>query len=458
MSIPFAWWLVHGALSAEAADRPPTASAGPSAAPSSATPRTERSRPSSSSKKVTKPKPKPAPSAERTGPGTTAKPAPGGSPPTSTSPRAAGGDARPEVSRPRPSTVSPTEPRPVAPAADSTFDRSRPAATDRPGLRPIEPAVNRPTAPVHRAASPAEVRTTARVVVPARPVPVAVNVAPVRTRTVPLSRSYDHRFARPDPYVVIVHPVRPAPRVVWYRPYWTHWYVHPYWRWTHATLAIALLTYDPDPWHDYWLPPVRAGWVWVPGHFGAWGWIPGHWEPVGPSPAAYGVNWVYVPGYWVGGMYVDGFWRRADRAGWLWVDGYYLDDGSFVRGYWAPAGVAPKSDYVWEGGFWDGEYWVEGFWRPERRAGYRWVNSWLDDNGIYHGGYWEPLEERPGMVWIPGWFTGEKWEEGYWVSEHEYNATNVQDWEPDEGWDAQAPAGRSMLDTDEPPPAIPVSP
>lgn len=428
MSIPFAWWLVHGGDAVQA-DESVSSTVRLAAqrdvrereAPARGTRDTDRSRGGKS------PAPRPAPSPDRK-----VQPRP-----SADRPNDAG---RPDASRS---------------ANPSSVDRSRPAAADRPGQRAIEPAVNRPVEPVHRAASPAEVRTTARVVVPARRVPVVTRVPAVTQRTVVLHRSNDHRFARPSPFVVIARPVRPPPRVVWYRPYWTHWWVHPYWRWTHATVVIAALSFDLNPWNDVWVPPTRAGWVWVPGRFGPWGWVPGYWTPTGPAPRAYGVDWVWVPGYWMGTVYVDGFYRRAVRPGWTWVEGYYLSDGSFVRGYWAQEGEPPERGYVWEGGYWDGEYWVEGFWRPESRAGYRWVSAWLDEQGIFHAGYWEPLEDRPGMVWIPGWFTGEKWEEGYWVSEREYENTDAENWKPDEGWDTHAPAG-VLPETDEPPPAIPV--
>jgi len=108
---------------------------------------------------------------------------------------------------------------------------------------------------------------------------------------------------------------------------------------------------------------------------------------------------------------------------------------------------------VWEPGYWDGKYWVEGFWRPEERAGYRWVSSWLDQDGIEHAGYWEPLEDRPGYVWIPGWFDGEKWIEGYWVTQEEYEDANPDDYKPDDGWNDQS---TTPPPSDEPPPAIPV--
>lgn len=246
------------------------------------------------------------------------------------------------------------------------------------------------------------------------------------------------------------------PAYYWYRPYYTHWWVHPYWRWTHATVVVVGFGYAPAPWDVVWVPPVRAGWVWIPGHrtISGW-WVPGHWAPAGSPPVAYGAQWVYVPGWWMGAVYVDGFWRRSARPGFVWVDGYYLDDGSYVRGWWAPEGGAPRAGYVWEGGYWDGEYWVEGFWRPSSRPGYRWVSSWLDEEGVFHSGYWEPVEDNPGHVWIPGWFDGETWVEGYWVEEQTYRSVDPEKWEPEEGWDDRGdrPAQPSE---DEAPLALPV--
>jgi hypothetical protein len=109
---------------------------------------------------------------------------------------------------------------------------------------------------------------------------------------------------------------------------------------------------------------------------------------------------------------------------------------------------------VWEAGFWDGQYWVEGYWRPQTRASYAWVSPWLDDDGIYHTGYWEPTEDKPGMVWIPGWFDGDEWQEGQWVSRAEYDKADPENWQPDAGWDDQS--DKAVLPKEEePPPALP---
>jgi hypothetical protein len=191
---------------------------------------------------------------------------------------------------------------------------------------------------------------------------------------------------------------------------------------------------------------------------GGW-WVPGHWEPVRAAPPTwYGTNWVWVPGWWMGPVWIEGYWRPVHRPGWVWVDGYYIDDGSYVRGWWEPDSPPPQPDYVWVGGYYDGETWVEGYWRPERREGYRWVSAWLDgETGIYHEGYWEPLDAKPGMVWIPGWFDGDEWIEGEWVTEAEYERSEkeAESWQPDEGWDERPAEGRNVLPKDELPPALP---
>lgn len=252
-------------------------------------------------------------------------------------------------------------------------------------------------------------------------------------------------MARPAPRYVRTCPAahRPPPQRISYRPYYTRWYVHPWYRSWYATRVVVAFSFGVDPWSPVWVPPSRAGYVWVPGVWVGPTWIPGYWAPVNRAVAGY----VYVPGYWDGPAYVEGFYRvdRRDDGGWSWVDGYYLDDGTYVRGHWAPTGE-PPAGYTWEPGFWDGQTWVDGFWRPTFRTGYAWVSSFHDGDGVFHAGYWAPVDDVPGMVWIPGWFDGAAWVEGYWVDQGEYETTDVQAWSPDEGWDA----GWDEADVDDP--------
>jgi hypothetical protein len=236
--------------------------------------------------------------------------------------------------------------------------------------------------------------------------------------------------------------------------------VHPYWRYTHATWAVVWFPFTPDPWSAWWTPPYRYGWTWVPGGWAGNTWWPGYWTPTTTVQITRGVRYVYVPGWWETEAYIEGHWRVAERSDgdWVWVDGYYLEDGAYVRGHWRPTQPGLKG-YVWEPGFWDGEAWIGGFWRPQYHKGFRWIASYYDDSGLFHGGFWEPLRAVEGQVWIPGWFDGNEWVAGYWVSEAEYRDADPTAWEPAEGWDdgreAMLPTP-APVDEDDAPLAIPV--
>lgn len=243
------------------------------------------------------------------------------------------------------------------------------------------------------------------------------------------------RYARPTSYSVRAvsyhNHTHVVPHHYYYRPYYTRWYCHPWYRYRHSTVAVVGFGFSVYAWYDWWVPPARAGWAWTPGYW-AWGyWHPGYWSPVARGPVGY----TYVPGWWEDEAYVEGYYRTDEREDWVWIEGYYLDDGTHVRGYWQPSGDAPEG-YTWEPGFWDGEEYVDGFWRPELRAGYLWVSAFYDTDGIFHSGYWLPGEERAGEEWIPGWFDGNEWIEGYWVSLDEFEQGALDDFVPPEGYDA----------------------
>jgi hypothetical protein len=253
-----------------------------------------------------------------------------------------------------------------------------------------------------------------------------------------------------------------VPATWWYRPYYAHWWCHPWYRWTWSTTVVVGFGFPTYAWVDTWLPPARAGWVWVPGSWAYGWWTPGYWMPLSPAPVGY----AYVPGWWDRDVYVEGYFRSDARDGWEWVEGFYTEDGTYIPGHWRPLGDGPEG-YVWEPGFFDGNQEVDGFWRPEFRDDYRWVSSYFEESGLYHAGYWEPLADRPGFVWVPGWFDGNEWIEGKWVSEEEYRTTDPSTWRPEDGWDGTgappAPAGpppekiRDRLDALPPKPlAIPV--
>ena len=272
----------------------------------------------------------------------------------------------------------------------------------------------------------------------------------------PPSRSFDHRYARPSP-IYVQRPVGVnynVPARYGYRPYYTRWYVHPWYRGVYSTNVFVNVGYPCSPWSTYWNPYYRAGWGWVGGGWYGSVWSPGYWQPYNPAPIGY----VYVPGWWYGTSYVDGWYRPAQRTdgAWRWIDGYYLEDGTYVRGYWEPTQAGPQG-YVWEPGFWDGQQWVEGFWRPQYRSDFTWVSAYYDNDGTFHTGYWAPTQAQPGQVWIPGWFDGNAWIEGYWVDENQYQNTDVSTWQAPEGYDAGWQnegygSGQATPNTPSPPP------
>lgn len=212
---------------------------------------------------------------------------------------------------------------------------------------------------------------------------------------------------------------RPVPRTYGYRPYYTGWYAHPYYRHVYApprSRVVVSFGYATQPWSTSWAPPPRDGWVWVPGRRMPGGyWSPGYWRPRSTPPSGY----TYVPGYWAGDTYVEGYYRATVRNGWTWVPGGYVAPGQYAPGTWRPLQAVPDG-FVWEPGFYDGAQYVDGFWRPAARSGHRWIPATWAADGTRVSGYWQPLEARPGFVWVPGWFDGSGWVEGYWESASDY--------------------------------------
>ncbi|MCK6507210.1 hypothetical protein L6R53_28205 [Myxococcota bacterium] len=352
----------------------------------------------------------------------------GGGGSSASKPAPSGPDAKPA---PRPGSgdnaraPSPVQPRAATPPGQPLRTTPGQAVRGAPERSPAQSTSAARRAAVRPAAPLADARR------PYQP-------GPPKAAPLPPWRRPDHRYARPDWRHLRPHPGAHAPPPPhWhYRPWYSHWWVHPYWRYTHAAWVVVHFDFVVHAWAQWWVPPPRAGWVWVPGYW-AWGyWHPGYWRPVAPPPVRAGVTYVYVPGWWQGDLYIEGWWRPVTRSDgeWTWVEGYYLEDGTWVPGHWRPAGHSPEG-YIWEPGFFDGETWVDGFWRPEFYAGFVWVSRAFDEDGVYHAGYWEPIEDRPGQVWIPGWFDGTQWVQGYWVDEAEYQSADPQNWQPEEGWD-----------------------
>ena len=321
-----------------------------------------------------------------------------------------------------PTTRSPTESRTSRTPTESRTSRT--ATESRPESRPT----------VQAGSTPRERRTSYEAARVRRPSTTSPRPSTTSRSVRTLHRSSDHRFARPRASTVRLHHEAPRPVVRWYRPWYTHWWVHPWYRWVHATSAVRWFDFEVYAWSPAWIPPTRPGWTWIPGYHLAGTWIPGHWRPVRTAPVYAGAAYVWVPGFWIHDAWFEGYWRIQTRPGWVWLGGEYWPDGYYQRGYWAPTSE-PPGGYVWEPGVWDGEEWADGFWRPEHRIGFRWVSSAFDEDGTFHAGYWEPIEQKPGQVWIPGWFDGQTWQEGYWVPEPEYEAADPAAWQPEEGWD-----------------------
>jgi hypothetical protein len=209
--------------------------------------------------------------------------------------------------------------------------------------------------------------------------------------------------------------------------------VHPYYRYRYSTTVVVSFGFTTHAWVDTWVPPSRAGWAWSPGYYSYGYYNPGYWRPVAPAPAHY----LYVAGHWDRETYVEGFYRpeQRDDGDWEWLEGAYLDNGVYAPGHWRPLMDPPDDGYLWEPGFWDGETWVEGFWRPEFRSDYTWLSAYYDEDGVYHAGYWLPQLDQGGYTWVPGWFDGNTWVEGYWVVNEEWSSADIDGYVPEQGYD-----------------------
>jgi len=385
-----------------------------------------------------------------------------GGPPRGHTTRPAGNSQRPVIDHGgKPS--NPEHPSPVgrAPQRPSSGPGDRHMANDRPfsGLRRGEYVPGRP-APGFQGTRPASFDHTPDRVHSDHLRPLQGGTRPYRDRD--HDRDHDGRYHHRRPYYHDYHSpyhrpsyshVRPYPYAPYgppsywyYRPWYTQWWVHPYWRYCYATMMVVDFPFATYAWSSWWVPPPRPGWTWMAGYYYYGTYYPGYWRPDYVAPT----NYAYVPGFWSASTYVEGYYRQSSRPDWSWVDGYYLEDGTYVEGHWQPNKAGPEG-YLWEPGFFDGQTYVDGFWRPEYRSGYTWVSSYYDDQGVRHNGYWLPLDDRAGQVWIPGWFDGDQWVTGYWVDQTEYKNADPSSYQApglDAGWQqdqpvAQAPSGTS---------------
>lgn len=250
----------------------------------------------------------------------------------------------------------------------------------------------------------------------------------------PAHRRDNPRFARPQPDLVVPHPLAaaPPPRRQANRAHYVRWWVHPWYRWQHTTWVVVVWPWVAQPWRVSWRPPPRRGWIWVSGMTVHDHWCPGYWMPEATPAHVDTTRYTWVPGFWLDTVWVEGFWRATEREGFVWVDGEYAPDGSYLMGHWLPEEPWP-SGMTWEAGFWDGTTWVSGFWRPQHRGGFAWVPARFGADGIRENGFWEPVEDVPGSVWVPGWFDGTGWVPGYWESVESPSVAPPEEWEPGEG-------------------------
>jgi hypothetical protein len=75
----------------------------------------------------------------------------------------------------------------------------------------------------------------------------------------------------------------------------------------------------------------------------------------------------------------------APHAGFVWVPGSYDPYGFYTPGYWQPTGV--RVGYLWVPGYWIGHTYHDGYWRPHGRDGQAWIDGYYLD-GRYVPGRW----------------------------------------------------------------------
>ncbi|MEW6516388.1 MAG: hypothetical protein AB1439_05715 [candidate division FCPU426 bacterium] len=148
----------------------------------------------------------------------------------------------------------------------------------------------------------------------------------------------------------------------------------------------------------FWRLRDRAGFIWVDGYWNGAYFCPGYWKPL----KSCGSQWVWVPGHWWGKYWIEGKWRPAKRTGYTWREGHWTRNGEWEEGYWVPV-KSPKPGLVWVPGFWLANgTWKEGYWRPERREGFIWIGGYFNGQGIWVVGSWQAAP--PAHRWVPGYW------------------------------------------------------
>ena len=125
-------------------------------------------------------------------------------------------------------------------------------------------------------------------------------------------------------------------------------------------------------------------------------------------------DWVWVDGDDLeDGTAVKGFYRIRARPNYVWVEGT-MTDGVWIAPHWRWTGEARAAHVHVRGHRGPDGYWVRGYWRPETRAGHRWVVH-TRAGGVRVHGHWAPVDLRPDHVWVPGhWSRRGNWVPGHW--------------------------------------------
>ncbi len=95
-----------------------------------------------------------------------------------------------------------------------------------------------------------------------------------------------------------------------------------------------------------------------------------------------------------GRLLVPAFYRPAERSGYLWIESQRDEYGRFFPGYWEPLAPWRRTGGVmaWVPGYYSGGAWIEGYWRLPAREGYSWQNGYFDGDGRWHEPAWTPVD------------------------------------------------------------------
>ena len=86
------------------------------------------------------------------------------------------------------------------------------------------------------------------------------------------------------------------------------------------------------------------------------------------------------------GVMEDMYDAESPDEDWVWEDGYELDSGEVVEGFYRPR---IRDGFAWRDGYWDMDVWVPGGWEPQGiRDGYVWTRGFRGVDGYWVPGQW----------------------------------------------------------------------